>query len=206
MRCEQVRRQLPALRENSLTPPEALLIREHLERCPSCAEEAGLEDHLASELALVRRLSVPAVDVRERVLRRVRVARLSPRPRLSPGDLALIAAAVWIAAAGICLAGVELWTAWPQAVGELGPLASMADLAPAAGKVLLTLLSHGAQALLWVSARLFTLLAWLTGELRPVTCVMAGLGTAFMATSITAILARDRRLAARRMKHEERFP
>jgi len=204
MRCEQVRRQLPALREGSLTRSETFLVRKHLGSCPSCAEEAGIEEHLALELAKVRRLTVPAFDVRERVLDRVRVARLSPRPRILPSDLALIAAAAWIATAGICLAGLGLWNAWPRAVGELGPLASTADLAPAAGKLLLTLSSYGAQAILWFSARLFALLAWLGGGLRPVTHVMAGLGTAFMATSITAILARDFRLSSRTLKPEER--
>lgn len=206
MRCERVRRHLPALREGSLSRPEALMVTAHLDRCPSCAAEAAAEERLAGELALVRRLRVPDIDVEHRVLRQVRVARLSPKPRLSPRDLAIIAAAAWIAAAGIGLAAVEFWAAWPRAVGELGPLASVADLAPAAGKVLSALLSQGAQALLWFAARLFALLAWLTGMLRPATYVVASSGAAFMVAAIVAILTRDYRLAARGVRREERFP
>ncbi len=100
MKCAQVQKRLSALVLGLLPAAEAREVAAHGEECEACREELARMRAAARALASARP-EVPAVDLTERVLRRI--TRPAPAPRWN----------VWVPlAAGAALAAAILAAPW----------------------------------------------------------------------------------------------
>lgn len=126
--CDEVRMSLGALAVGALDPAEEQQVREHLERCPGCAEEAEALAETAGALGLIDAdieipVSLPA-DLLPKVLARISADR---RRRRMTGIAAAAAAVVLAGVGGLALGARDVW---PFSTDDAGSDVAVAEEGP----------------------------------------------------------------------------
>lgn len=92
MRCDEARERFDDLRLGSARAETVASVREHLDRCASCSDEFAWSLALVGDLAAMRSVEAPPVDVADRVMRSVVAERLRHTWPLAAAASVLLAA------------------------------------------------------------------------------------------------------------------
>lgn len=139
VRCADVRIQFAILHDGSADEAVRRRISEHLSRCPACTLDWERSEDLLGDLAVLRQIPPPPVDVSDRVMAEI---------RRQPSDPARVP---WIAAstAVVSLTGVLAagWFASPWWIAEMARAGGkLAALAMAVGPVFLAVVEVAGKA------------------------------------------------------------
>jgi predicted anti-sigma-YlaC factor YlaD len=129
VRCDEARERFDDLRLGSARAETVASVREHLDRCASCSDEFAWSLALVGDLAAMRSVEAPPVDVADRVMRSVVAERLRHTWPLAAAASVLLAAI--LVALGASIAPVrgtvrlasETAAALPTALATAGALA-----------------------------------------------------------------------------------
>jgi hypothetical protein len=192
MRCRSVRRALAARELAGAGGAAAAAVARHLATCPACAERAGFERWLTGELAGLRHLAVPPIDVRDRVARRIAALGRTAVEDL-PTALLGAAAAGSVALAALLVAG--LWWIVPELRQLAQVLWAMGESLRPLAAALAAALAPLATTFVRLSAALVAAAAEALRVLEPAGWRAILAASAMMAATIALVVVRDFRRA-----------
>jgi hypothetical protein len=184
MRCARARRFIARRIVGDLTPARLAALESHLRECPDCAAVMVTENRFTDDLATIRDLTPPEIDVMRRVLRKL-AALDSPVRDERPRPLTVGLAGLVVAA--LLLLVVETAPATPSPRAILETVQVFGAFVIGLVIALFTLLSGLAQDLLGI-------LGFVSDVIRityPVTRIVACMSLIMVTAMIIAIVGRE---------------